>query len=688
MFHVGNVHLLWHDETIRKYIVNDLVSSEARGESWSDEIAVKACLMELYVIAHDMGPSNFTFATMGLPSPPDSADDITQVVTTFPAHHHNKPVLERYASLMGVDIATVKKHSDHENEIRYHFAHVPLPVNIDAMILTLKRPVSDEQYHLFDRIRTAINTSSGGCFHVNAPAGCGKTYVCRTVLAYVRSLPHVGLAVASTGIASLNYDDGRTGHSMFGFRIMDIDDILKGRFDSSFLATVLEGKNTDRIEFIRAAKLIVWDEISMLHRYILEGLDMLLRAIMNDPRPFGGKLILTLGDWRQIPPVDETASGPKRNESEGTSYDEPPEMFASSTFAITVKSSPLWKHFTQCSLTQNVRAEHAPDFHHFLMCIGDGKIERITRTDLARQGIRILRSTAEALEWLFQTDIPSPFHPPTCASRAVLAPFNDQVTHTNEMCEETLSNVFSTTVRVFKSADQFVSADACPAEPELGMEAPPNDIHIAQEQRLLAVDLRDADNIDAEDVDGDFTENVNIQTDDDNRITEYNMEILNSMNFAGVPPHKLHLSVGMVVVVLRNIDPKRRILNGSRFVIHDIHPKGRLLTLVRPEDYGKENPDYILLPRISFDCRLIDRSGRLQRKQFPVRPAYGLTIHKSQSATMSRAVSDCRLPMQQHGQLYVAWSRVRSPDDLAVIMRDDQEFVSNVVIRELLENGM
>lgn len=52
-------------------------------------------------------------------------------------------------------------------------------------------------------------------FFVDGPGGTGKTFLYNLLLAKVRSEGEIALAVASSGIAALLLDGGRTAHSMF-----------------------------------------------------------------------------------------------------------------------------------------------------------------------------------------------------------------------------------------------------------------------------------------------------------------------------------------------------------------------------------------------------------------------------------------------------------------------------------------
>ncbi|GBN88674.1 hypothetical protein AVEN_42346-1 [Araneus ventricosus] len=54
---------------------------------------------------------------------------------------------------------------------------------------------------------------------------------------------------------------------------------------------------------LREAVLIIIDEITMLTEDGLRCIDSLLRDLMNNDKPFGGKVIIIGGDFRQTLPV-------------------------------------------------------------------------------------------------------------------------------------------------------------------------------------------------------------------------------------------------------------------------------------------------------------------------------------------------------------------------------------------------
>ena len=72
-----------------------------------------------------------------------------------------------------------------------------------------------DQLKIFNKIVNAIDNNLPQQFVINAPGGCGKTFLFECISTYVRSKGLIALCCASTGIAAWNLEGGRTAHSMF-----------------------------------------------------------------------------------------------------------------------------------------------------------------------------------------------------------------------------------------------------------------------------------------------------------------------------------------------------------------------------------------------------------------------------------------------------------------------------------------
>ncbi|XP_021964945.1 uncharacterized protein LOC110860200 [Folsomia candida] len=130
-------------------------------------------------------------------------------------------------------------------------------------------------------------------FYVDGPGGSGKTFLYTTLLSFVRGRSQVALPFATTGIAATLLKGGRTAHSGFKLEVPLSDTSVSGLRPSSKDADVL-----------RQASLILIDEITMLSKHGLRCIDRLLREVMScKEKPFGGKVIVIRGDFRQTLPV-------------------------------------------------------------------------------------------------------------------------------------------------------------------------------------------------------------------------------------------------------------------------------------------------------------------------------------------------------------------------------------------------
>ena len=97
-------------------------------------------------------------------------------------------------------------------------------------------------------------------------------------------------------------------------------------------------------------------------------------------------------------------------------------------------------------------------------------------------------------------------------------------------------------------------------------------------------------------------------------------------------------------------------------------------------------------PRITFRFTLPRSGVTVERRQFPLRPCYAITVNKSQGQTLRRICYDVREHPFAHGQLYVGTSRVRNRRDILMLTRpshllDGKALTKNVVYPELLPSS-
>ena len=148
--------------------------------------------------------------------------------------------------------------------------------------------LTDEQKSALDAMMAGRNVFLTG------EAGTGKS----TGLKEFRKRCDRACAVlAPTGVAAINVG-GATIHSFF---------MLKpGLMNEDTLDDIGSGKKR---AVIRATKTIVIDEVSMVRSDVFAAVDIRLRSLArggNRDKPFGGKQIILVGDFFQLPPVVKT----------------------------------------------------------------------------------------------------------------------------------------------------------------------------------------------------------------------------------------------------------------------------------------------------------------------------------------------------------------------------------------------
>ena len=75
-----------------------------------------------------------------------------------------------------------------------------------------------------------------------------------------------------------------------------------------------------------------------------------------------------------------------------------------------------------------------------------------------------------------------------------------------------------------------------------------------------------------------------------------------------------------------------------------------------------------------------------KRLQFPVVPAFAMTVHKAQGQTLRNRVGVYLVnPPFAHGSLYVAASRVTEPNNFKFFTPGGSKYTNNVVHKALLD---
>ena len=184
--------------------------------------------------------------------------------------------------------------------------------------------------------------------------------------------------------------------------------------------------NSEEAELFRKTKLIIWDEITMVHRHLIEALDTGLRDITNNDNPFGGKVIVFDGDFRQTLPIVKHGS-------------------RTQVVNACLKRSRIWDgnieihHFiVNMRLRLQGLDNDAEDYAKWLITIGDGTAPT-TSNEMYDDIIKVpnticFQGTKEdLLDWVFP-DITAHYNEPNwMCERAILTPKKNAVNDINTM---------------------------------------------------------------------------------------------------------------------------------------------------------------------------------------------------------------------------------------------------------------
>ena len=184
-------------------------------------------------------------------------------------------------------------------------------------------------------------------FFLDGPAGTGKTYTYNYLIHRLQGQGKRVKSSAWTGIAATLLKNGTTIHSCFKLPIPVLDNI-----------TCRITPNSQKAKELREITLFILDEASMISLPAFNAIDRLMRDITASDVPFGGRIFLLGGDFRQTLPIVKRGSETQIIEN-------------------CITRSCLWHIVSKFTLTVNQRTrENEQLFSGWLLELGNGQLPR------------------------------------------------------------------------------------------------------------------------------------------------------------------------------------------------------------------------------------------------------------------------------------------------------------------------
>ncbi|KHJ77433.1 hypothetical protein OESDEN_22947 [Oesophagostomum dentatum] len=137
--------------------------------------------------------------------------------------------------------------------------------------------LNENQKNAADSILASLDTDRHKLHFIDGPGGSGKTFLYNSLYHILKSQRKSVICVAWTGIAARLLPEGKRGSSTFKLSLQSENRVCNIR---------REDRHADPL---KAADIIIWDEVSMVPKCILEAVDLLFQDLMCNCLQFGEK---------------------------------------------------------------------------------------------------------------------------------------------------------------------------------------------------------------------------------------------------------------------------------------------------------------------------------------------------------------------------------------------------------------
>lgn len=497
-------------------------------------------------------------------------------------------------------------------------------------------------FHLSEDQLEIMNAyKEGDNVFITGPGGCGKSFLIKHIYNDAIQKEKNVVVTALTGCAAILLNcNAKTIHSWSGVGVwkcdenMLIDRIMTNRYKRK------DWKTLD---------LLIIDEVSMMSKEMFEILDTLGKKIRRNSKPFGGIQIIMSGDFCQLPPI-----GNKENPD-------------SKAFCF---ESPLWDStFDGQFLLDRSFRQKDQEYIDILNAIRQGVLPKSHYMKLKQYVNRPFNEEKDGIE------------------PVIILPIKRKVEYINNQKLEALeTSLYEFPIETVFDKDAF-------SQDKKNIEDAKRKYFIEKAKMKKGI-VKSQDSNESNTMHKYFGKTMDIHN--TSVVTDASGEITRNCGWLVEPPPKskiekelnylmqnslfvssLKLKIGAQVMCTSNIDLDRGICNGSTGIIIDFvgscnYPKVKF-------DNGMH---YTFEDKHTIPSETI--SG-LSIKQYPLILAWAITIHKSQGATLPRAIIDAGSSVFAEGQTYVALSRVKNLDGLWLESFNPTKIKVNKKVKEFYE---
>ncbi|XP_031262924.1 uncharacterized protein LOC116121129 [Pistacia vera] len=149
----------------------------------------------------------------------------------------------------------------------------------------------------------------------------------------------------------------------------------------------------------------------------------------------------------------------------------------------------------------------------------------------------------------------------------------------------------------------------------------------------------------------------------------YPTEFLITLICSGMSKHELQLTIGVPIMLLRNLNQADGLCNGTRLIVTHLGNRFIQAETITGSNIGHN----VVIPRIVLSNVDTKWPFRLKRRQLPIAVGFCMTINKSQGRSLKTVGLYMKHHVFTHGQLYVVVWRVTSREGIKILLVQKEE---------------